>query len=139
MQPALSPGGSDSGVSVESGGQSPQFSTDTMTQYSCDGMSGSPTSDFYHLSPGHSSNHSEMSPVAAPEQLNQIEAFDLENLDFSDIEMNFDTFDPNALDCENMEKQAAFEDNVSIDLGWLNSHCFMVEILFTQIITITTV
>ncbi|XP_052795349.1 cyclic AMP-responsive element-binding protein 3-like protein 3 isoform X2 [Mya arenaria] len=124
MQPTQSPASSDSGVSVESG-HSPRASYGSMTELCGDMnmMSGSPASDQSHFSPQTVLNQGEMSPAALSDQLSNspdqvhMDALDLENFDFADIDMNFDTIDPSALMNETPGLKNTFDDNVSIDLG----------------------
>ncbi|WAR00404.1 CR3L3-like protein [Mya arenaria] len=123
MQPTQSPASSDSGVSVESG-HSPRASYGSMTELCGDMnmMSGSPASDQSHFSPQTVLNQGEMSPAALSDQLSNspdqvhMDALDLENFDFADIDMNFDTIDPSALMNETPGLKNTFDDNVSIDL-----------------------
>lgn len=119
MQPAKSPAGSDSGVSVDSGGNSPRNSENDMSQFSNDvtSMSGSPHSDFQY-SPHQMVPNDELSPVSVADQLScspgqtEIDNMDLEHFDFSEL----DTIDTSAL-ISDKYGGGIMDEDVSIDLG----------------------
>lgn len=127
MQPAKSPAGSDSGVSVDSGGHSPRNSENDLSHIHADlnSLSGSPHSDFQYSPQMVPSN--ELSPASAGDQLScspgltghlGVDSVDLENFDFSDItDMNLDTIDASALIAENNCESTIMDEDVSIDLG----------------------
>lgn len=127
MQPAKSPAGSDSGVSVDSGSSSPRCSENDMSHLCADAnsLSGSPQSDFQY-SPQMVPS-SEFSPIPAGDQLScnpdmtgqsGVGSIDLENFDFGDIsDLNLDTIDPSALIAGNNCEGTIMDEDVSIDLG----------------------
>lgn len=122
MHPTRSPAGSDSGVSLDSSGNSPRNVQEDLTQFCNDLLSESPGSDMSHLSP--EMMHGTQSPGSvsdhqahSPDSTNNValDALKLEHFDFSEIEgMSFDTVDPSALDNDGME---LMDEDVSIDIG----------------------
>ena len=127
MQPAKSPAGSDSGVSVDSGGNSPRNSENDMSHFNNDitSMSGSPQSEFQY-SPHQTVPNDELSPVSFGDQLScspgqtEVENIDLEHFDFSEL----DTIDTSALISDKYGGSIMDED-VSIDLGIHVLHVFI--------------
>lgn len=124
MQPTRSPASSDSGVSVDSGANSPRNSENDLPTMCTDAsnVSGSPQSD-YQYSPQMVPNI-ELSPrdqlSCSPDMTDQsgINYVDLENFDFSDIsDINFDTIDPSAIITDEQLENNAIDEDVSIDLG----------------------
>ena len=126
MQPQRSPASSDSGVSLDSSGNSPRNLNEDLTQF-CTNMislSESPDNDTAYYYPG------ENSPGSISDQLSvspgsgenmDLGALDLENFDFSEVTgMNLDTVDPSALDGSSMD---GMDENVSIDIGII---CFII-------------
>lgn len=120
MQPVRSPASSDSGVSVDSSGNSPRNTNDDLTQFCNDmiALSESPSSDMSHLSPQMiSSEQSPASDLSNSPGVDTVsmDGLELENFDFSGIEdMNFGTVDPSAINAGDID---LLDENVSIDIG----------------------
>ncbi|KAL4228101.1 cAMP response element binding [Mactra antiquata] len=120
MQPVRSPAASsDSGVSIDSGGNSPRNTeTDLLNMCSDIGsMSDSPKNEFQfssELSPANYSDQLSCSPDTTGNI--DMDNFELESFDFTDIQnVNFDTIDASSIlvgDGGN-----AMDEDISIDLG----------------------
>lgn len=119
MQPTQSPAGSDSGVSLDSSGNSPRNNiNEDLTSFCYSMMSESPENEMSSMFP------SEYSPGSGSDQLSaspetrhglDLDALDLENFDFSEVTgMRLDTVDSSALDSNEMDMM---EENISIDIG----------------------
>lgn len=127
LQPTHSPASSDSGVSVNSGSNSPRISED-LSHMGADinSLSGSPHSDTQYspqMVPGsahspHSSVGDQLSCSPVMNEEPEIDHLDLENFDFSDMsDINFDTIDTSALTSNDQCEDNLMDEDVSIDLG----------------------